>query len=82
VFWVSVKATDSNDVVKTYHTLICIESKSNKPSGSTSGQAGVEYTYTAQATNDLLWDEVYYHFDWGDSSFSDALGPYKSNEPV
>ena len=64
--------------------IASIESKPNKPSGPTSGKPGVEYTYTAQLTNDLSIDQIcaYYYFDWGDGTFSDVLGPYPSDSPI
>jgi len=82
--WISVKATDSNNKnkEKTFKTIVNIETKSNKPSGPTSGLQGVKYTFTAKATDDPYWDEIYYYFDWGDGTFSDIMGPYSLNELV
>ena len=79
-YWISVKATDGNNKEKIYKIIVNIESKSNKPSGSTSGKQEVEYTFTAKATDNPYWDEIYYYFDWGDGTFSDVIGPYSSNE--
>ena len=81
-YWISVKATDSNNKEKTYKTIINIEPKSNKPSGPTSGVQGVKYTFTAKATDNPYWNEIYYYFDWGDGTFSDIMGPYSPNELV
>jgi hypothetical protein len=52
--------------------------KPNKPSGNTSGEINVEYTYTTNTT-DLNGDQVYYIWDWGDGSQSSWLGPYSSS---
>lgn len=79
-YWVSVKVMDSDNIEKTYKTIIYIQPKSNKPSGPISGKQELEYTFTAKATNDPYWDEIYYYFDWGDGTFSDVIGPYSSNE--
>ncbi len=48
-----------------------------KPSGSTNGKIGKEYSYTT-STNDPNGDQVYYYWDWGDGSSSNWLGPYSS----
>ncbi len=49
----------------------------SKPSGVTSGYAGVSYTYTS-VTTDPDGDQIYYYFDWGDSTTSGWVGPYTS----
>ncbi|KAA0002212.1 MAG: hypothetical protein FE046_00255 [Thermoplasmata archaeon] len=49
----------------------------SQPSGPTSGVTGVSYTYSS-ATTDPNGDNVYYFFDWGDSSNSGWVGPYSS----
>lgn len=51
----------------------------NKPSGSTRGLTGVEYTYTT-STTDPEGDQVYYKWDWGDGTYSNWLGPYGSGD--
>jgi len=48
-----------------------------KPSGSTSGKLGVEYTYTT-STTDPDGDQVYYNWSWGDGTYSGWLGLYNS----
>lgn len=53
----------------------------DQPSGPTNLDAGGEYTYST-STTDPESDQVYYKWDWGDSSFSDWLGPYDSGETV
>ena len=51
--------------------------KPSKPSGSTSGKAGTEYTYTS-STTDPDGDQIYYWFDWGDGTNSGWIGPLAS----
>jgi hypothetical protein len=51
--------------------------KPARPSGPTSGKVNVEYTYSG-STTDPNGDNIYYLFDWGDSSDSGWLGPYPS----
>lgn len=51
----------------------------SRPSGKTSGKAGVEYPYTSLVT-DPEGDQVYVLFDWGDTTNSGWLGPYSSGE--
>jgi len=48
VYWVSVKVTDDNDNEDTYSTIVCIETKPDKPSGPASGKSGVEYIFTME----------------------------------
>jgi hypothetical protein len=55
--------------------------KPSKPSGTTSGINGVEYSYTS-TTTDPDGNQVFYKWDWGDGSYSDWLGPYNSGEEV
>jgi len=50
-----------------------------KPSGTTNGKVGEEYTFTCSAT-DPNDDQIYYLFDWDDGSNSGWLGPYNSGE--
>jgi PKD repeat protein len=49
----------------------------NRPSGSTNGKAGVEYTYMS-STSDPEGDQIWLLFDWGDNTNSGWLGPYNS----
>ncbi len=51
------------------------------PNGPSEGFIGVEYTFNS-STNDPDGYELYYLYDWGDGTFSDWLGPYKSGEYV
>jgi len=51
--------------------------KPDRPSGEINGKINVEYTYTT-STTDPDGDQVYYWFDWGDSSNSGWVGPYAS----
>ncbi len=60
---------------------ITVEGKPEKPiiSGPARGKIGEEYTYYA-SSSDPDNDNIYYLFNWGDSSNSGWLGPYKSGE--
>jgi hypothetical protein len=49
------------------------------PEGETEGEAGQEYAYTS-STTDPDGDSLYYRFDWGDSTYSDWVGPYASGD--
>jgi len=51
--------------------------KPEKPSGHTSGTAGVEYEYST-FTTDPNNDQIYYKWDWGNGNMSDWIGPYDS----
>jgi PKD repeat protein len=51
----------------------------NRPSGSSNGKAGVEYTYTS-STSDPEGDQIWLLFDWGDNTNSGWLGPYTTGE--
>jgi len=48
--------------------------------GPKNGKVGVEYTYNTSAVTDPEGDDIYYLFDWGDSTYSDWLGPFFSGE--
>lgn len=52
--------------------------KPEKPSGPASGKIGVLYTYTAK-TFDVDGNQIWYWFDWGDSTNSGWIGPYAPN---
>jgi hypothetical protein len=63
------------------------QSNSNSPpntpdklTGPTSGEIGIEYTFTT-STTDPQHNAVYYMVNWGDQ-ISDWLGPYTSGETV
>jgi parallel beta-helix repeat protein len=47
--------------------------------GTTNGKPTIEYTYTGSAI-DPDGDQLYYLWDWGDSTNSSWLGPYPSGE--
>jgi len=51
--------------------------KPGKPSGTTNGNAGEEYTYET-VTTDPDGDDIFYLFDWGNGMTSFILGPYES----
>jgi hypothetical protein len=53
--------------------------KPNTPIGPSSGNVGVQYTYTS-STSDPDGDQVYYWFDWDDGTNSGWIGPYNSGE--
>jgi len=53
--------------------------KPDRPSGTTTGKTDVEYTYTTRTT-DTTGSQVYYWFDWGDSTSGEWIGPYESGE--
>jgi len=55
--------------------------KPSRPSGETNGKINVEYDYTTSTTDPDV-DDVYYWFDWGDSSNSGWVGPYNSGVTV
>jgi hypothetical protein len=54
-------------------------SEPDRPSGSSSGKAGIQLTFNSLAT-DPEGDDIYYLFDWGDGTDSGYLGPYNSGE--
>ena len=55
--------------------------KPAKPSGPTSVEPGISYSYSS-STTDVDGDKVYYLFDWGDGELSGWMGPYDSGETV
>ena len=50
------------------------------PSGPTTGEIGVDYTFTTRTT-DAQNDQVYYMVSWGDE-MTDWLGPYSSGQTI
>ena len=50
------------------------------PSGTDSGVTNVDYKFTA-TTTDPEGENIYYMFDWGDSTYSDWIGPITSGNP-
>jgi hypothetical protein len=55
--------------------------KPNTPVGPLSCKIKVEYTYTT-STNDINGHQIYYQWDWDDSSTSQWIGPYSSGEEI
>jgi hypothetical protein len=55
--------------------------KPDQPSGQAKGKVNTEYTYQTKTT-DADGDQVYYMWDWGDSTTSSWLGPYTSGVTV
>ena len=53
--------------------------KPSKPAGPASGKAGETYTYTT-TTNDPEDDQIWFNWDFGDSSTSGWLGSYNTGE--
>jgi len=51
--------------------------KPARPSGPLSGKIRTTYNYSTNTT-DPDGDELYYMFDWGDSTYSTWIGPYNS----
>ncbi|MFH1101789.1 MAG: PKD domain-containing protein, partial [Methanobacteriota archaeon] len=49
--------------------------------GPSQGKVGVSYNYTIRAM-DPESDDVLYYVDWGDTTNSNWVGPYSSNENV
>ena len=47
--------------------------------GQTRGNIGVEYTYSV-VSSDPDGDDDFYYIDWGDGSFQDWSGPFKSGQ--
>lgn len=66
---------------KTYGAGNQNPNKPYRPSGSISGKAGIEYTYTS-STTDPNGDKIYYMFSWGDGTNSIWLGPNNSGETI
>ncbi len=58
-----------------------VPEKPTKPSGPTSVEPGISYSYSS-STTDVDEDKVYYLFDWGDGELSGWMGPYDSGETV
>jgi len=85
-YQVTVNVIDTMGDECTYDTFVNIESVPDTPSepasapgtpsGPTSGEPGVEYTFTAHMTGYPSYDWVCYVFDWGgDETYSDPVGP-------
>jgi len=52
-----------------------------KPIGPTNGKCDESYSFST-STNDIYGDDIFYKWNWGDGTYSDWLGPYKSGETV
>jgi len=55
--------------------------KPNKPDGQTSGKPGIEYTFSTGVSSSKE-NQRFYKWDWGDSTYSEWIGPYNSDETV
>jgi len=55
--------------------------KPEKPTGTSTGEPGVEYTFTSSCI-DPDDNKLYYQFAWGDGNDSGWMGPYESGETV
>jgi hypothetical protein len=49
------------------------------PGGPDTGSTDIEYTFTTETT-DPEDEDIYYMFDWGDTTFSEWVGPYGSGD--
>lgn len=76
---ISVLPKENVILLITFETGNNPPNKPVKPSGPTIGNVGKEYIYTT-STTDPEGEQIYYKWDWGDGSYSDWLGPYKSGE--
>ncbi len=52
-----------------------------RPEGPTEGVTGVEYVFST-STTDPEGDQVYYMWDWNDSTYSNWSGPFNSGDVV
>ena len=81
--WINTDKYIGNGRINAYKALLLASgvtippNKPITPSGQIKGSLDVEYTYTSNAT-DLNGDQVYYLWNWGDSTNSGWLGPYNS----
>jgi len=84
-YTIGIKVTDNIGTTDTDTAQVSITfrapNKPSKPSGSTSGKANTDYTYTS-STTDPDGDDVFYLFDWDDGTDSGWLGPYDSGDTV
>ena len=51
------------------------------PEGPTSGDSGVQYTFSTSTTDEDN-HQIYYMWDWGDGNFSDWIGPKLSGQTI
>ena len=83
--WINTDDKIANGRINAHKALLIASGVSlppNKPSifGPTDGNKGTEYTYNTSANTDPDGDDLYYLFDWDDSTFSDWVGPFASGE--
>ena len=84
-FRLDYSAVDVAGNSKADYSMIMFEPEPSKPDidGPTSGQPGIEYTYTFYS-NDYFPedDQVYYYVDWGDGTNTGWIGPFEPGEIV
>ena len=77
VRWISLKVTDNNGEVAKYDTIVGTEFGATtpaRPSGETSIESNVEYSYTTSVNMQSgYWNKVYYMFSWGDGTQTDWI---------
>ena len=84
-YTIKVIAEDEHGAKSSYSlgktVMITANQPPNKPSltGPSSGKTGTSYAYTAANTDDDA-DNLYYLFDWGDSTQSGWIGPFSSGQ--
>ncbi len=83
--WINTDDKIANGRINAHKALLIASGVSlppNKPSifGPTDGNKGTEYTYNTSANTDPDGDDLYYLFDWDDSTLSDWVGPFASGE--
>ena len=87
MYTIKVIAEDEHGAQSSYSlgktVTITANQPPNKPrlTGPSSGKTGTSYTYTAESTDDD-GDNLYYLFDWGDSTQSGWIGPFSSGQSV
>ncbi|MGC9308582.1 MAG: PKD domain-containing protein [Thermoplasmatota archaeon] len=88
IYPIRVKAQDEHGAESEWSNILNITISSNvppnkppRPSGPTSGRAGVSYTYSAYGI-DTNEDQVYLVFDWADGTTSEWMGPYNSGDTI
>lgn len=82
----TVTDAEDKDVTDETYALIKMLPSNNPPDkpiidGPTKGNPGVEYEFTF-FTTDPDGDKVYYLIDWGDGTYEEWIGPYKSGADV
>jgi len=85
---VKVKAKDEHNSLSGFSPALTVTisaansppNQPDRPSGDTTGKAGISYIYSTSVT-DPEGDQVYYQWDWGDE-ISSWDGPYNSGDIV